>query len=160
MNLLITGSNGQLGNEIKILAANYPTCHFIFTDVAELDITNAEAVTDFFKRQAIHAVINCAAYTAVDKAETDVELASLINATGPANLARAAKVVNAKMIQVSTDYVFNGTSNVPLKETDATDPIGCMVVPRPMASRPCCHRVAMPLSFAPHGSTHRLVTTL
>ena len=124
MNLLITGSNGQLGNEIKALAANYPACHFIFTDVAELDITNAEAVTDFFKREAINAVINCAAYTAVDKAETDVELASLINATGPANLARAAKVVNAKMIQVSTDYVFNGTSNVPLKETDATDPIG------------------------------------
>lgn len=124
MNLLITGSNGQLGNEIKILAANYPTCHFIFTDVAELDITNAEAVTDFFNRHHIHAVINCAAYTAVDKAETDVELASLINVAGSANLAHAAKVVDAKMIQVSTDYVFNGTSNVPLKETDATDPIG------------------------------------
>ena len=124
MNLLITGSNGQLGNEIKALAANYPACQFIFTDVNELDITNAEAVTDFFKREAIHAVINCAAYTAVDKAETDAELASLINATGPANLAHAAKAVDAKMIQISTDYVFNGTSNVPLKETDATDPIG------------------------------------
>lgn len=124
MNLLITGSNGQLGNEIKALAANYPACHFIFTDIAELDITNADAVTDFFKSQAIHAVVNCAAYTAVDKAETDAELASLINAAGPANLAHAAKVVDAKMIQISTDYVFNGTSNVPLKETDATDPIG------------------------------------
>lgn len=124
MNLLITGSNGQLGNEIRTLATKYPSITFIFTDVAELDITNAEAVIDFFKRQPIHAVINCAAYTAVDKAETEVELAALINATGPANLARAAQSLGARMIQISTDYVFNGQTNVPLKETDPTDPIG------------------------------------
>ena len=124
MNLLITGSNGQLGNEIRTLASQYNSVNFIFTDVAELDITNASAVNQFCSEHQIEGIINCAAYTAVDKAESDVELASRINEIGPANLANAAKTLDAKMIQVSTDYVFNGYSYVPLKESDAIDPIG------------------------------------
>lgn len=124
MNILITGSNGQLGSEIRVLAAQYPQMNFIFTDVAELDITNTEAVVAFCKDNGIEAIINCAAYTAVDKAESDEALARRINVDGPANLAMAAAQIGAKVIQISTDYVFNGLSNVPLKETDAIDPIG------------------------------------
>jgi dTDP-4-dehydrorhamnose reductase len=124
MNVLITGSNGQLGSEIRQLSNSYPQFQFIFTDVAELDITDEKAVADFIKSNHINAIINCAAYTAVDKAESDALLASKINEIGPKNLAKAAAEVNAKMIQISTDYVFNGFSYLPLKEVDAIDPIG------------------------------------
>jgi len=124
MNVLITGSNGQLGSEIRQVSKSYPQFQFIFTDVAELDITDEKAVTDFIKQNKVNAIINCAAYTAVDKAESDALLASKINEIGPRNLAKAAAKVNAKMIQISTDYVFNGLSYIPLKEVDAIDPIG------------------------------------
>jgi dTDP-4-dehydrorhamnose reductase len=124
MNILITGSNGQLGNEIRTLSVQYPQMMFIFTDVAELDITNLDNVISFCTDKKVQAIINCAAYTAVDKAESDEALAHRINVDGPANLARTAAKVGAKVIQISTDYVFNGLSNVPLKESGAIDPIG------------------------------------
>jgi dTDP-4-dehydrorhamnose reductase len=124
MNVLVTGSNGQLGSEIRQLVGFYPQLKFIFTDVAELDITNEQDVKSFVAIQKIEAIINCAAYTAVDKAESDNLLATKINELGPRNLANAAAEVDAKMIQISTDYVFNGLSYVPLKESDPIDPIG------------------------------------
>jgi dTDP-4-dehydrorhamnose reductase len=102
----------------------YPQMTFIFTDVAELDITNLDNVISFCIDKKVQAIINCAAYTAVDKAESDEALAHRINVDGPANLARTAAKVGAKVIQISTDYVFNGLSNVPLKESGAIDPIG------------------------------------
>lgn len=124
MTILITGSNGQLGSEIKAIAHLYPNLRFIFTDVAELDIVNADSVMEFCIANKVEAIVNCAAYTAVDKAETDQDLARRINVEGPANLARAAAKMGAKMIHISTDYVFNGLACVPLKPSDPIDPIG------------------------------------
>lgn len=122
MKILITGSNGQLGNEIRLLANNYPQSEFIFTDVDELDITNAQKVDAFFTTHQPEAVINCAAYTAVDKAETDEGRALLLNATAVENLAKAATKVGALMVQISTDYVFDGKSFLPYTEEDQTNP--------------------------------------
>lgn len=124
MNILITGANGQLGNSIRKIAAEYPAFQFIFTDIPEVDITDKTSLENLVRERAIEAIINCAAYTAVDKAETDIEMARKINAEGPAVLANMAKQFNIKLIHVSTDYVFNGKSNLPLKEIDPTDPIG------------------------------------
>ena len=124
MNILITGANGQLGNSIRKITAKYPSYHFLFTDVPEVDITDIALLEELIRTNNIQAIINCAAYTAVDKAETDIELAQKINVEGPRNLATAAKNANIKLIHVSTDYVFNGKNNLPLKETDPTDPIG------------------------------------
>jgi len=124
MNILITGANGQLGNSIRKIAAKYPSYHFFFTDIPEVDITDAALLEQLIRTNNIQAIINCAAYTAVDKAETDIESAQKINTDGPRNLATAAKKANIKLIHVSTDYVFNGKNNLPLKETDPTDPVG------------------------------------
>lgn len=121
--ILVTGCNGQLGNEIKFLAPRYEDewC-FHFTDVQELDITDRKAVYAYIEQNHISIVINCAAYTAVDKAETDVELCDLLNNIAPGYLAEAVASVGGTMIQVSTDYVFDGTACVPYKEEDATNP--------------------------------------
>lgn len=124
MNILVTGGNGQLGNSIKKISSDYPQHTFFFTDVPEVDITNLELLDRLMKEKSVDAIINCAAYTAVDKAESDVVLAESINVAGPKNLAEAAKKRGAKLIHVSTDYVFNGTANEPLKEEAQTDPIG------------------------------------
>lgn len=124
MNILVTGGNGQLGNSIKKISSDYPQHTFFFTDVPEVDITNLELLDRLMKEKSVDAIINCAAYTAVDKAESDVILAESINVAGPKNLAEAAKKRGAKLIHVSTDYVFNGTANEPLKEEAQTDPIG------------------------------------
>ena len=124
MNILITGANGQLGNSIRKIAAKYPSYHFLFTDIPEVDITDIALLEQLIRANNIEAIINCAAYTAVDKAETDIESAKKINVDGPRNLATAARKANIKLIHVSTDYVFNGKNNLPLKETDPTDPIG------------------------------------
>lgn len=123
MNILVTGANGQLGNSIRKISENYPNNYF-FTDMPEVDITNLALLENLVKEKQIDAIINCAAYTAVDKAEDDEALAAKINVDGPRNLAIAAKNANAKLIHVSTDYVFDGKRNLPLKETDATAPIG------------------------------------
>ncbi|SMO61240.1 dTDP-4-dehydrorhamnose reductase [Solitalea koreensis] len=122
MNILVTGANGQLGNELRLLDQT-STHNFIFTDVAELDICNAEHVNRFFETNAINACINCAAYTAVDKAETDQELAYAINVIGPENLAKACAIHNAVMLQVSTDFVFDGNASVPYTEDIPVTPL-------------------------------------
>ncbi|POY34913.1 dTDP-4-dehydrorhamnose reductase [Solitalea longa] len=122
MNILVTGANGQLGNELRLLAKKSQHT-FLFTDVSELNICVPEAVNLFFKINNINACINCAAYTAVDKAETEQELAYAINVTGPENLAKACAANNAVMVQVSTDFVFNGTSSIPYTEDVQIDPL-------------------------------------
>lgn len=122
MNILITGCNGQLGNELQLLEKKYSEHTFFNTDVHELDITNAEAIDKFVSSNNIDIIINCAAYTAVDKAESNKELCQLLNAEAPAYLAKAISKRNGWMIQVSTDYVFDGTKNTPYVETDSPCP--------------------------------------
>ena len=121
-NILITGANGQLGNEMRVLSAENPEYAYFFTDVAELDICNEQAILDFVKANQINVIVNCAAYTAVDKAEENVELCTKLNADAVGYLAKAAEACGAEFIQISTDYVFDGTAHVPYKETDETCP--------------------------------------
>lgn len=122
MKILITGCNGQLGNEMQLLEKEYPQHTYFNTDVAELDITNQLAVNDFINRNEIDGVVNCVAYTAVDKAETDKELCTSVNTVAPAYLAAAIEKRGGWLIQVSTDYVFDGTHHNPYKETDTPAP--------------------------------------
>ena len=124
MRVLITGSNGQLGSEIKKLATNYSKLDFIFKDLPELDICNFEALQAFIMDNNINTVINCAAYTAVDKAEEDAEIAEKVNSKGVINIVNALQTVNGKLIHISTDYVFDGDHFLPYKETDPVSPIG------------------------------------
>ena len=121
-NILITGANGQLGNEMRVLSAENPEYTYFFTDVAELDICNEQAVMDFVKANGIHAIVNCAAYTAVDNAEDNVEFCTRLNADAVGYLAKSAEANGAEFIQISTDYVFDGTAHVPYRETDPTCP--------------------------------------
>jgi dTDP-4-dehydrorhamnose reductase len=122
-NILVTGSNGQLGSEIKKFSAHHEdNFRFFFTDVNELDITNREAVECYLKENSIKYIVNCAAYTAVDKAEDDVDLCYKINRDAVANLGVAATNNGVKVIHISTDYVFDGTASNPYKETDVTNP--------------------------------------
>lgn len=123
MNILITGANGQLGNEMRNVSA-HSSDKYIFTDVAELDITNLEAIRKLIAEDQIEVIVNCAAYTNVDKAEDDDATADLINHQAVAYLAQAAKEVGATLIHVSTDYVFQGDRNTPCKEDWATSPLG------------------------------------
>ncbi len=121
--ILVTGCRGQLGNEIQQLAPQYAdTCSFHFTDKDELDITDRKAVYQFVEQHAISIVINCAAFTAVDKAEDNAELCDLLNHIAPGYLAEAVASVGGTMIQVSTDYVFDGTACRPYREDDDTCP--------------------------------------
>ena len=122
MNILITGCNGQLGNEIQLLESLYPHHTFYNTDVAELDITDAAAIEHFVNDNSIDGIVNCAAYTAVDKAESNEELCTKLNAEAPAYLAAAIGKRAGWMVQISTDYVFDGTHHIPYKETDDTCP--------------------------------------
>ena len=123
MNILVTGANGQLGCEMRRLGAVSPN-NYIFTDVAELDITNADAVLSVVKECGIEAIVNCAAYTNVDKAESDEAIAELINATAVGNLARAMKEVGGTLFHVSTDYVFGSEGNTPRTEDMPLNPLG------------------------------------
>ena len=120
--ILITGANGQLGNEMRVLSEEYPEYAYFFTDVAELDICNEQAVMDFVKANGIHTIVNCAAYTAVDNAEDHVEFCTRLNADAVGYLAKSAEANGAEFIQISTDYVFDGTAHVPYQETDPTCP--------------------------------------
>ena len=122
MNILITGRNGQLGNELQLLEAKYQQHTFFNTDVNELDITNQLAVDDYVFRNQIDCVINCAAYTAVDKAEEQKELCTTLNTVAPSYLAAAVEKRGGCMIQISTDYVFDGTHSTPYVETDTPAP--------------------------------------
>ena len=121
-NILITGANGQLGNEMRVLSVEHPEYTCFFTDVAELDICNAQAILDFVKANDINVIVNCAAYTAVDNAEDNVELCTKLNADAVGYLAKAAEANGAEFIQISTDYVFDGTAHIPYQETEQTCP--------------------------------------
>lgn len=123
MNILVTGANGQLGNEMRRLGAVSPN-NYIFTDVAELDITDANAVIAAVKENAIGIIVNCAAYTNVDKAESDETTAELINSTAVRNLAVAMKEVGGTLFHVSTDYVFGLDGNTPRTEDMPVNPLG------------------------------------
>jgi len=122
VNILVTGSNGQLGNELRKITVHFPDDRFFFTDVDELDITNPEVVDDFFEKTNIQTVINCAAYTAVDKAENDEPAATLINATAVGYLATACQKADATLVHVSTDYVYDGCACKPYSEDHDTSP--------------------------------------
>ena len=124
MRVLITGSNGQLGSEIKELASDYENLECVFKDLPELDICDAEVLNTFIIDQHINAVINCAGYTAVDKAEEEALIAQKVNSEGVLNLANALKKVDGKLIHISTDYVFDGNHSQPYKESDPVSPIG------------------------------------
>lgn len=123
MRILVTGANGQLGNEMRRLGAVSPN-EYIFTDVAELDITNKDAVMAFVEEQNVDVIVNCAAYTNVDKAEDDEVTAELINATAVRNLAEAAKATDGTLFHVSTDYVFGAEGNTPRSEDMPLNPLG------------------------------------
>ena len=122
MKILITGANGQLGNEMQVLAKENTQHEYIFTDVQELDICDEQAVRTFVKENGVEVIVNCAAYTAVDKAEDDEAFADKLNHLAPGYLAAAAEEVGAALIQVSTDYVFDGTAHLPYTEEVAPCP--------------------------------------
>ena len=122
MNILITGCNGQLGNEMQLLEGSHPQHSYFNTDVAELDITNQDAIETFVEEHHIDGIVNCAAYTAVDKAEDNEELCTKLNAEAPAYLAAAIGKRGGWMIQISTDYVFDGTQHTPYTEEADTCP--------------------------------------
>lgn len=121
--ILVTGANGQLGNELRLLAHLHPGFQFLFTGRSELPIENKNAVEKFFEKNQIHYCINCAAYTAVDKAESEKELAFLINGTATGYLATICRAHHCRLIHISTDYVFDGTGHTPRKEDDAVGPL-------------------------------------
>jgi dTDP-4-dehydrorhamnose reductase len=123
MKILVTGANGQLGSELRLRTGDHPGFEFIFTDIAELDITNEEAVESVVISNKIDAIINCAAYTAVDKAEKEKPLAILINATAVEKIARVAAKHAVLLIHISTDYVFDGKGHRPYLEDDETHPV-------------------------------------
>lgn len=122
--IIVTGANGQLGRAINLQYAGNTEYELINTDVGELDITNIDKVMKFVREICPYAIINCAAYTAVDACEKEEDLAFRINALGPRNLSIAAEETGAKMMHVSTDYVFDGNGSRPYRETDPTGPQG------------------------------------
>lgn len=125
-NILITGSNGQLGSELQEESIHFSqnNSHFFFTNRDTLDITNKEEIRQFIDKNKINFIINCAAYTAVDEAENDIDTAKLINHISVKILANLAKKRNIKLIHISTDYVFDGTKYLPYIEKDTTNPNG------------------------------------
>ena len=122
--ILVTGSNGQLGSELRVLSASYPAYNFLFVSRDKLAIDDVDAVKKYFSEHSIQYCINCAAYTAVDKAEAEREKAFFINADAVGNLAKLCKQYNAVFIHVSTDYVFDGSATEPIKEDHPVNPIG------------------------------------
>lgn len=124
MVVLVTGANGQLGQAIQFIAVNYPIIRFVFCSSSDLDITNKENCKSIFNKENPDFCINAAAYTAVDKAESEPEKAELINVIGAKNLAETCKNFNTKLIHISTDFVFDGSKNEPYNETDLPSPKG------------------------------------
>jgi dTDP-4-dehydrorhamnose reductase len=124
MKVLVTGGNGQLGNELRLLATSYPDMEFLFTDIEELDITRESEVERAFSEFRPSWVINCAAYTAVDKAEQEPDKAMLINTWAAEILAKTATKLNTRVVHISTDYVFDGRNYRPYKEDDTKNPQG------------------------------------
>lgn len=124
MNILVTGANGQLGSEIKELADIYNKNKFVFADLPDLDICDYTALFNYVVEHKIEVIINCAAYTAVDEAETDIDIAEKVNAIAVENLVKVMQSVKGKLIQISTDYVFDGTNHIPYVESDIVNPLG------------------------------------
>ena len=122
MKILITGSNGQLGSEFRSLESKYRDCQFTFTDIEELDLTDFNAVHLFFRENTFDYCVNCAGYTAVDKAEEEPDKAFLLNAYAIGNLAKECTENNVRLLHISTDYVFNGNATRPYKEDDPVSP--------------------------------------
>ena len=120
--ILITGSKGQLGNEMQQAAVRYPQFNYIYTDVDELDICDKTALNAFVKANSVDFIVNCAAYTAVDKAEDDVELCYKINSDAVRNIGEVATSNGIKVVHVSTDYVFDGTNHIPYTENQEVCP--------------------------------------
>lgn len=120
--ILITGSKGQLGNEMQVIAKNYPKFQFLFTDVDELDITRKESIEKFVVENKVNFIVNCAAYTAVDAAEDDIDKCYLINRDAIKNIGEVAAKNSIKVIHVSTDYVFNGKNYIPYTEDMPVSP--------------------------------------
>lgn len=121
--ILITGANGQLGNEMQVISSGFTAYNFLFVTKEDLAIDDVEAVKKYFASHTIDYCVNCAAYTAVDKAETEKEKAYLINAEAVGNLAMVCKEHNTTFIHISTDYVFDGTATAPYKEDDPVSPV-------------------------------------
>ena len=124
MVVLVTGANGQLGHSLQFIAKNYPKLHFVFCSSSDLDITNLESCQAVFLKIKPNYCINAAAYTAVDKAESETEKANLINVIGPKNLAFVCKEFSSVLLYISTDFVFDGSKNIPYNETDIPNPTG------------------------------------
>lgn len=124
MVILVTGASGQLGQALQFVAGDYPEIQFHFAASAQADITNMQSLADIFEEVNPDYCINAAAYTAVDKAESETEKAYAINVTGAANLAKACKENNCKLIHISTDFVFDGQQDTPYKESDPVSPQG------------------------------------
>ena len=122
MVILITGANGQLGNELRVVSKNFFGYDFIFTDISELDISNADEASEFIKKANPDWIVNCAAYNAVDKAESEPESSMLINAIAVKNIADAIKGSETKFVHISSDYVYDGKSNLPYDELSEPDP--------------------------------------
>ena len=143
MNILITGCRGQLGSEMQLLEAEHPQHTYFNTDVDELDITNRPAVERFVLDNAIDGIVNCAAYTAVDRAEDNPQLCGLLNTLAPAYLAAAIERRGGWLVQISTDYVFDGTNHIPYTETDPVSPNSVYgrtkLSGEQEAQRACCH---------------------
>ena len=122
--ILITGANGQLGSELKTVSKNYYGYQFVFTDINDLDITNRSLTADFVKNIGPDWIINCAAYNLVDKAENESDKATLINSTAVKNIAESVRGTDCRFIHISTDYIFDGSSNVPYNENSVPNPLG------------------------------------
>lgn len=122
MNILITGCNGQLGNELQLLEQQHPEHTYFNTDIGELDITDSKMVERYVIDNAIDGIVNCAAYTAVDKAESNQQLCALLNTAAPGYLAAAIEKRGGWLIQISTDYVYDGTNHRPYTEQDPVCP--------------------------------------
>ncbi|MEL6866606.1 MAG: dTDP-4-dehydrorhamnose reductase [Bacteroidota bacterium] len=122
--ILVTGSKGQVGQELHILSERFPDFHFTWVDLEELDITDGQAVQDLFEQHPFRYCINCAAYTAVDRAEEEKSLAQKVNVDGPAHLAEACQQYGCHLIHLSTDYVYHNQGNTPIQEDAATMPQG------------------------------------
>ena len=121
--ILVTGADGQLGSELRQLASSYPQYVFLLANREQFPLDNFSAMDSYFKEHRFDYCINCAAYTAVDKAETETEKAFLINGEAVGHLAALCKEYNASLIHISTDYVFNGNGTIPYKESDPVDPV-------------------------------------
>lgn len=120
--IVVTGADGQLGMSLRNIAGNYPNCKFLFTDYKELDITSLQSINQFFRENEVDCIINCAAYTAVDKAESEPEKATLLNTTAVSYLTAAAGFFSATIIHISTDYVFDGKNSSPIDEEEPVAP--------------------------------------